>query len=92
MANKEDIKKGTIVYYSRILPPVGIYDVCELKVRTVGDDYFVGVDKHDKRAYLFSYKRLDDIVFFDRNMCLEKVINAENDAPKISNERDYEEY
>ena len=26
---KEDIQKGNIVYYTRILPRVGIYDLCE---------------------------------------------------------------
>ena len=50
---KEDIKRGKIVYYARILRPVGIYEVIELFIRTVDDDYFVGIDKHDKHAYLF---------------------------------------
>ena len=50
---KEDIQKGNIVYYTRILPGVGIYDLCELKIRTVEETYFCGSDKHDKHAYLF---------------------------------------
>ena len=47
---KEDIKRGKIVYYARILKPVGTYEVNELLIRTVDDDYFVGIDKHDKHA------------------------------------------
>lgn len=41
------------LYFARILPKVGIYDVCELTVRTVGEDYFVGIDKRDKQAHIF---------------------------------------
>lgn len=52
---KDDIKKGDVVYYARIMPTVGIYEVCELLVRSLYDTYFVGVDKRDKHAYLFSY-------------------------------------
>lgn len=51
--NKTDIQKGKMVYYARMLKPVGIYEVCDLYVRTVRDDYFVGTDKRDKHAYLF---------------------------------------
>ena len=46
--NKTDIQKGKMVYYARMLKPVGIYEVCDLYVRTVRDDYFVGTDKRDK--------------------------------------------
>lgn len=51
--NKTDVQKGKMVYYARMLKPVGIYEVCDLYVRTVRDDYFVGTDKRDKHAYLF---------------------------------------
>ena len=86
---KDDIKKGDVVYYARIMPTVGIYEVCELLVRSLYDTYFVGVDKH---AYLFSYNRINDIVFFDRKVCLQKVLKAEENAPKVSSEKEYEEY
>lgn len=72
--NKTDVQKGKMVYYARMLKPVGIYEVCDLYVRTVRDDYFVGTDKRDKHAYLFS------------------VLEAEKNAPKVSDEQEYEEY
>lgn len=90
--NKSDIQKGKIVYYARILKPVGIYEVSELVIRTVEDDYFVGMNKRDKHAYLFSYNKINDVVFFDRKVCLQKVLKAEENAPKISSEKEYEEY
>ena len=43
--NKTDIQKGKMVYYARMLKPVGIYEVCDLYVRTVRDDYFVATTK-----------------------------------------------
>lgn len=76
--NKTDIQKGKMVYYARMLKPVGIYEVCDLYVRTVRDDYFVGTDKRDKHAY--------------RQECLDTVLEAEKNAPKVSDEQEYEEY
>lgn len=89
---KEDIRKGMVLYYARILRPVGMYEVIELLIRTVEDDYFVGVDKRDKHAYLFSYNNLNKLIFSDRQECLDIVLDAEKNAPKISNEKEYEEY
>lgn len=89
---KEDIQKGNIVYYTRILPGVGIYDLCELKIRTVEETYFCGSDKHDKHAYLFGYNSLNKTIFTDRKGALLVIHNAENNAPKVSDEKEYEEY
>lgn len=87
--NKTDIQKGKMVYYARMLNPVGIYEVCDLYVRTVRDDYFVGTDKRDKHAYLFSYNKLDKTIFKTRQ---DTVLEAEKNVPKISDEQEYEEY
>ena len=88
----EIYKIGDIVYYARIMPTLGIYDVCELKIRTVTDTYFVGTDKRDKRAYLFSYNAVGKCIFSNRKDAVEKVITAEESSPKISKEIYYEEY
>ena len=85
-------KIGDIVYYARIMPTLGIYDVCELKIRTVTDTYFVGTDKRDKRAYLFSYNAVGKCIFSNRKDAVEKVITAEESSPKVSKETFYEEY
>ena len=85
-------KIGDIVYYARIMPTLGIYDVCELKIRTITDTYFVGTDKRDKRAYLFSYNAVGKCIFSNRKDAVEKVITAEESSPKVSKETFYEEY
>ena len=85
-------KIGDIVYYARIMPTLGTYDVCELKIRTISDTYFVGTDKRDKRAYLFSYNAVGKCIFSNRKDAVEKVITAEESSPKVSKETFYEEY
>ena len=74
------------------MPILGIYDVCELKIRTVADTYFVGTDKRDKRAFLLPYSAIGEYVFIDRKDAVDKAILAEENAPKISKETYYEEY
>lgn len=89
---KKDLHKKDIVYYARIIPNLGIYDVCEIIIRTIEYDYFAGIDKHTKRAYLFSYNDVDNIIFTNRKNALNKVKEAEKVKPDISAETYYEEY
>lgn len=88
-----ELKKKDIVYYARIVPNTNIYDLCELKIRTVEESYFVGVDKSDKHAYLLNYDSIGKTVFKDRKIALKVVQEAEKNRTKIvSNESYYEEY
>lgn len=85
------LSKGQMVYYARIMPTVGIYEVLELKVRTVEDTYFVGTEKKLRQAFLLSNSYLDKLVFKDRKSALKLVKEAEKDKKEISNETYYEE-
>lgn len=71
--NINDLRKNEIVYCTRIIPNVGIYEVCELRIRTVRDTYFVGLDEHDKHACLFSEEHLDKLVFKEKKDALKAV-------------------
>ena len=75
-----------MVYYTRIFPETGTYDLCELKVRTIVDDWFCGVDKKDKRAYLLGFNEIEETVFDDRKIALKRVHNAEKNYKCNSNE------
>lgn len=86
------INKGDILYYSRINPKAGIYDLCELKIRTVTDTYFVGVNKRDKQAHIFGYNALNSIVFENRAEALNKVKQAQKNNKETPQETYYEEY
>ena len=86
------LNKKDIVYYARIVPNSGIYDLYELSIRTVEDTYFVGVDKKDKRAFLFDYDAIGEYVFTNRKDALNRLKDAEKNKKEISNETFYEEY
>lgn len=77
------LKKKDIVYYARIIPSSHIYEICELIVRTVGDTWFVGIDKRDKRAYLLNNDKIDKEVFINRKDALEKVRDAEIEKEEV---------
>lgn len=87
------LNKGDILYFARIIPKTGIYDVCELNIRTVEETYFVGVDKKDKQAYIFGYDRINEDVFENRKDALNKVQRAEKNKKNNSlQEVYYEQY
>lgn len=86
------LKKKDVVYYARIIPKTNIYEVCELTIRTVEKDYFVGTDKRDKHAYLLSYQDVDKTIFTNRRDALETVKELEKNKVNVSSETYYEEY
>ena len=86
------LNKKDIVYYARIVPSSGIYDLYALSIRRVEDTYFVGVDKKDKRAFLFDYDAIGEYIFANRKDALNKLKDAEKNKKEISNETYYEEY
>ena len=88
---KQDLQKHKTVYYARIVLQTYIYEVCELIIRTIEDDYFVGTNKHDKHAYLLTYNDLDKI-FAKRADALSVVKSSEDKKPKVKSESYYEEY
>lgn len=71
------LNKGDILYFSRIIPKTGIYDVCELYIRTVEETYFVGIDKKYKQAHIFGHDRINEDIFDNRKDALNKVQRAE---------------
>lgn len=81
-----DIKKKDILYYARIMPKVGIYEVCEMTVGAIYDTWFAVNSKHDKHRYLFSYSDIGNVIFKDRVTALDKVNEAEK--TKVSDETD----
>lgn len=86
-----ELKKNNIVYYTRILPSSNIYDLLELKIRTIEKDWFVGIEKRDKQAFLFQDTELNKTVFMDRKIALEKVKEAETNKKEIKDEDIYYE-
>lgn len=86
------LNKNDKLFYSRIIPNTGIYEVCELTVRSITDSWFTGVDKRDKHVYLFDYSSLGETVFEDRKTALKLVQLAEKNKKDEPEETYYEEY
>lgn len=87
------LNKGDIVYYSRIMPSLGIFDVYDLKVRTIADTWFSGVEKRDKKVFLFPYSAIGKYIFVNRKDAVDAATTAEeNNKRIISTETYYEEY
>lgn len=86
-----NLNKDDIVYYARVMPSVGVYDIHKLKVRTVEDTWFVATEEKGV-AFIFSNSDLGKRVFKDRNIALQVVKEAEKNKTKISDEIYYEEY
>lgn len=89
---EKKINKGDVLYWARIIPDCDYYEIEELKIRTVEDDYFVGTNNRNKQAYLFSYSKLDKILFVNRKSALAIIKEAEKNKKKVSNETYYEEF
>ena len=88
-----ELKKKDIVYYTRILPSSNVYDILEIKIRTVEDNWFVGIEKRDKQAFLFHNADIDKTVFTNRNKALEIIKQAELNKKELKNDETYyEEY
>ena len=77
------MKKKDIVYYARIQPALGVYEIPELIVRTVENGWFTGMDKRDKRVYLFADKDINKTIFADRKEALKIVKEAEKYKRKL---------
>lgn len=79
----QQLKKGDTVYYARIFPSVNIYEVYELKLRTVTDDYCVGIEKHSRQSFLFPNSAIGKTVFQERGVALDMVKAAELNDPNF---------
>ena len=76
---KEKLKVNDIVFATRIMPTLGVYDLCEITIRYVTDTWFTGVDKRDKRVYSFTLKDYEKRIFKNRQDALRVIKCAENE-------------
>lgn len=82
---------GDTVYWARIIQSTGICELCELHVRTVYPESFVGVDKESKQAFIINYDECDVSVFDNRETALGIVKAAEKNKRKFTTEKTKDE-
>lgn len=71
------IKLGMEVYHARIIPQTGICYVQTLKVRTIFDDSFVGLDLVTKNAQYITNNNVGITVFIKRKDAEKIVFDAQ---------------
>lgn len=67
------MKNGDIVYLARVIPVCNIYEVLELKIVTITDNYIIGADVETRMSFPFSKNDIDKRVFISYNEAKEKV-------------------
>lgn len=72
-----DVKKKDIIYYARVHETIGIFEVLELKVRTVDSRYIVGVDKGSQVSFIVLRNDWNKIAFANREDALKIVLERE---------------
>lgn len=80
------IKKGEKIYYVRALQKVDIYELYELNIRTVKENWFAAYEDKSKQVFLFSNKDIGNIVFTIRKDALEKLNEMKKKRRKVSDE------
>lgn len=69
------VEKDNIVYYARVVSACDIYEVLQLSIRTVTDNWFVGLDTATRQAYPFDNKDIEVLIFSDKKSA-EGVVKA----------------
>ena len=81
------------IYYARIMPTVGTYELYDLCIRSSTPTWFAAYDtaKNSLYSFLFNNGDLGKDVFLDRKEALKRVKKAEKYGKKFT-EIEYEEY
>ena len=87
----QELTKGQKVYYARIAESIGMFELIDLKVRTVADTWFVGTEQRTKQAYMLGMNDINKTVFLDRQQALDLVIDAQEKYKKTHKDKDKEE-
>lgn len=87
------MEKGDMVYWARIIPQTGTFDVVDLKIRTVQDTYFVGVEDKSSQAFPFSPNDIGEVIFSNRAdaVALVKEAQEEYKPKKLTIDNDNED-
>lgn len=52
--NDEELKIGTKLYYARIMPTLGVFDIYDMKVVALYDTYFAAQEKESENKHKVS--------------------------------------
>lgn len=66
----ENLKKGDIVFYSRVLPKNNYYKVMDLRIVSIYNNYCTGTDLKTKQTYVFDRKLAEEALFYNKKDAL----------------------
>ena len=82
----EDFEIGDYVYFARIIPSCDVYELKNLKLRTVDHDagWFVGLDAKTKGAYLFQAADVGKSVFLSESTAKDVIKEAKKNRKEVN--------
>jgi hypothetical protein len=69
--NFKDLQKGTSVIFARVIPATDCYELLNLHIVTVHEDYCTGTDQKTKQTYLFTPTYAEEVLFYNRKLAVE---------------------
>lgn len=78
----DNLQRGMVMLYARILSRTDTYEVCEIRLRTIEDTWFTGCDTRSQTTYIFNRDQIDKTVFLNRSDALSVVKSTENNKTK----------
>ena len=66
----EDIQKGDALYFARIMPSFGYYEIHDVILVTKYDDHCSVCELKTKQSFLFNLKTLQEQLYVDREEAL----------------------
>lgn len=74
------LNKNDTVYFVKISSNPELADTYDLHIRTVADNYYVGLDSTTtKHAYIFSDRDIDETIFLNKADALEKLMEIKGE-------------
>lgn len=80
-AEYKTLQRGYNVYFVRVIPKLDIYELLDLHIVSIYDEYCTGVNSKTKQTFLFSKKEFEEVLYFDRKEaleCLNQIIEESN--------------
>ncbi|MDD5901713.1 MAG: hypothetical protein PUC73_12560 [Lachnospiraceae bacterium] len=81
----ETLKKGDTLYFARIMPSFGYYEIHDVQVVTKYDDHCTVTEKKTKQSFLFNIDNALKQLYIKRNEALDflKIEKEKNKNTKV---------
>jgi hypothetical protein len=76
--NFKDLQKGTLVIFARAIPKTDCYELLDLHIVTIHDDYCTGTDQKTKQTYLFTPTYAEEVLFHNRKLAVAYLNNRKD--------------